>query len=627
MPRSNGVPFQIIQIAPLVGAGFEVHVMHPDEWRKLCQKLEYMLHVEPSGFVKIPGDPIPAPDKGRVAKPLPRFVNHARAATVISKFTSLSLTTEISGSGAGSVTMDLDDEFWSGTLANGQPATDLLEYEHLFHVYENGALRGAFLGANISEETVPAGNGTIRSVTISGPGPAEVLKWAVVMEPWYPNPRPQGGTTENPYRFKRVPVMAAWLILLRDAQKRGTIPFVCVCFDDKIDCGGLPWDDTPDPLQDPEYVTQILSGTITFFVDSHTLTEVGRDSLAGYVSHFNQMKAPQVTIVGHTDSTNTHAYNQALSERRAQAAAAKIKELYPPTVITAYGRGETEPIASNNTVRGREYNRRVVVTYPVGPPYVAESTYSPEYGRNLFELLEENLGGDFTSDAPLRAEWYMHPNFRLEIRKEFGTHRENEVIFYEGSTALISKNRERGRSDIRNLIAQQATGGGAYSIATDPASVKRWHQREVYEIQATTFNDEARMQIAQGKLILAKDETELWTVSVPPYADGRRVYEDYTLGDWVGISRYLGGKQNKVEAFRVLAITVNVDTNGEVALELNLQSKEVSEMNKLRARLASFLAKRRGAQVFVQDSAPTNPRVGDLWTIDRVFRQKTGETR
>ena len=71
-----------------------------------------------------------------------------------------------------------------------------------------------------------------------------------------------------------------------------------------------------------------------------------------------------VQVDGHTDSTASQAHNQRLSERRAAAVAAFLRKLLkiddermrPPR-----GFGETVPVASNETPRGRRLNRRVEV--------------------------------------------------------------------------------------------------------------------------------------------------------------------------------------------------------------------------------------------------------------------------
>ncbi len=69
-------------------------------------------------------------------------------------------------------------------------------------------------------------------------------------------------------------------------------------------------------------------------------------------------------VEGHTDSTGPEAYNQGLSQRRAQAVADYIVAQSPKLTasdIELLGKGESEPVASNATADGRAQNRRVVV--------------------------------------------------------------------------------------------------------------------------------------------------------------------------------------------------------------------------------------------------------------------------
>jgi outer membrane protein OmpA-like peptidoglycan-associated protein len=65
-------------------------------------------------------------------------------------------------------------------------------------------------------------------------------------------------------------------------------------------------------------------------------------------------------VQGHTDSTGDAASNQKLSERRAQAIVDKMVELgVSRSRLVAVGKGESEPISSNDSEAGRAKNRRV----------------------------------------------------------------------------------------------------------------------------------------------------------------------------------------------------------------------------------------------------------------------------
>jgi OmpA-OmpF porin, OOP family len=69
-----------------------------------------------------------------------------------------------------------------------------------------------------------------------------------------------------------------------------------------------------------------------------------------------------VSVVGHTDSIGSEAYNQGLSERRAQSAANYlISKGVDAGKVSTSGQGESNPVASNETSEGRAQNRRVEV--------------------------------------------------------------------------------------------------------------------------------------------------------------------------------------------------------------------------------------------------------------------------
>jgi OOP family OmpA-OmpF porin len=74
-----------------------------------------------------------------------------------------------------------------------------------------------------------------------------------------------------------------------------------------------------------------------------------------------QYPATHTTVEGHTDSVGPDAYNQKLSERRANAVKQVLTNQYgvDGSRIQSVGYGETRPVASNDTAEGRAVNRRV----------------------------------------------------------------------------------------------------------------------------------------------------------------------------------------------------------------------------------------------------------------------------
>jgi outer membrane protein OmpA-like peptidoglycan-associated protein len=118
-----------------------------------------------------------------------------------------------------------------------------------------------------------------------------------------------------------------------------------------------------------ELVAEKFIKNLTFEFDRSDLTADDEDKLADVVAAIEanrQLLRDRVSIVhviGHTDSVGSEAYNQGLSERRAATVADFLAEEgdVPRSTIEASGRGELEPIATNDTEEGRATNRRVEI--------------------------------------------------------------------------------------------------------------------------------------------------------------------------------------------------------------------------------------------------------------------------
>jgi outer membrane protein OmpA-like peptidoglycan-associated protein len=109
---------------------------------------------------------------------------------------------------------------------------------------------------------------------------------------------------------------------------------------------------------------------ITFATDSSRISPDFQSTLDQVASTITEYTDTRVRIAGHTDSTGSDAYNQQLSERRAQAVASYLEGRgVAASRISTVGYGETQPVASNDTADGRQQNRRVeIVLSPTGGP-------------------------------------------------------------------------------------------------------------------------------------------------------------------------------------------------------------------------------------------------------------------
>lgn len=101
---------------------------------------------------------------------------------------------------------------------------------------------------------------------------------------------------------------------------------------------------------------------LLFGFDSDQLGSSARDNLRKFAASLKKYPNTRTLIVGHTDSDGSAQYNRDLSDRRALSAASFITgEGIDRLRISTAGRGETEPIATNDTDDGRRQNRRVEV--------------------------------------------------------------------------------------------------------------------------------------------------------------------------------------------------------------------------------------------------------------------------
>lgn len=98
-----------------------------------------------------------------------------------------------------------------------------------------------------------------------------------------------------------------------------------------------------------------------FATDSVEITDKNSPIFKNAIEVLHQNPNLSIEIQGHTDDTGSQAYNQKLSERRAEAVKTElIRQGVNASRLTTIGLGETEPVAPNNTVEGRQLNRRVV---------------------------------------------------------------------------------------------------------------------------------------------------------------------------------------------------------------------------------------------------------------------------
>ncbi|WP_292023127.1 OmpA family protein [Maritimibacter sp. UBA3975] len=106
-----------------------------------------------------------------------------------------------------------------------------------------------------------------------------------------------------------------------------------------------------------------LDGAVLFAHDSNDLMPDAKAALDELAMQIADANLSAFRVVGHTDATGSDAYNLTLSQERAAAVRAYFASLDILTnvSISSEGRGESNPLASNETEEGREQNRRVEI--------------------------------------------------------------------------------------------------------------------------------------------------------------------------------------------------------------------------------------------------------------------------
>jgi outer membrane protein OmpA-like peptidoglycan-associated protein len=99
------------------------------------------------------------------------------------------------------------------------------------------------------------------------------------------------------------------------------------------------------------------------------------DDLSTLIAFLHDHPARTVVIEGHTDSLGGCGYNHGLSQRRADAVRSfLVARGIGARRIIALGKGESDPVASNQTAAGRECNRRIEVIIDNPPGAFSQGT-------------------------------------------------------------------------------------------------------------------------------------------------------------------------------------------------------------------------------------------------------------
>jgi outer membrane protein OmpA-like peptidoglycan-associated protein len=120
---------------------------------------------------------------------------------------------------------------------------------------------------------------------------------------------------------------------------------------------------------------------LLFDFNSDALRSAARTNLRNLADSLHKYPRTNVLLVGHTDAVGSDSYNHALSQRRASTAASFLtSQGVSRTRMDMGGRGEMEPVASNDSESGRQQNRRVEVAIFANEDYREEAARQSRAG-------------------------------------------------------------------------------------------------------------------------------------------------------------------------------------------------------------------------------------------------------
>ena len=111
-----------------------------------------------------------------------------------------------------------------------------------------------------------------------------------------------------------------------------------------------------------ESILVTFDSGIMFDVDSYALKASTKANLDKMAETMKEYDKTEIIVMGHTDATGSDEHNQKLSENRAASVSRFLQQNgITAKRVTTKGFGEQKPVSSNNTVSGREQNRRVEI--------------------------------------------------------------------------------------------------------------------------------------------------------------------------------------------------------------------------------------------------------------------------
>jgi OOP family OmpA-OmpF porin len=149
------------------------------------------------------------------------------------------------------------------------------------------------------------------------------------------------------------------------------------------------------PLTKLEYFS--FNFDVQFDTSSYKLKPEFQSNLKNLADFLQQVPNALILIEGHTDDEGTESYNLTLSKKRAESIANALTSIFniEPNRVKAFGYGQEQPIASNDTEAGKMINRRVngeiVSRFKYNnesaiQPFISNSELTIPFKRNQYHI-------------------------------------------------------------------------------------------------------------------------------------------------------------------------------------------------------------------------------------------------
>jgi hypothetical protein len=208
-----------------------------------------------------------------------------------------------------------------------------------------------------------------------------------------------------------------------------------------------------------------------------------------------------------------------------------------------------------------------------GDPWGDPIPLQESAGIDMLDLLNKYC-------TALRLTWEMLPGFVLDVRADAGEHLEDEVVF-----PVFAGQQQHDRTRSRRALRTDAYvfSGTDVSLVYDATARSLWRKREEWVGGGDGLDSTQRTDVGTKYLTDRKDEQLSRSVRVAPDQPKRTVFVDYDVSDWIKIELDEPDPGDGVE--QVVVITIDVDRDGTVTLELTLRAKFDSLLQRLNRRL------------------------------------------